>query len=199
MEWGLIAKECSIKIALTSVMPRPYVGHLRIFGTQIVINLHMKRLQLLLFIALLTGTVAAQSSTYTAGNEGWMVDMDEAYAASVKEGKPIMANFTGSDWCGWCKRLTASVFSKPEFKEWAKENVILLELDFPRRTSIPEKYKKQNAGMQRALKVTGYPTVWVFNLGKDADTGKYKIDALGKTGYTPTVAEFTNTVDQIIN
>ena len=43
---------------------------------------------------------------YTAENPGWLVNVDEAYAISKKTGKPILANFTGSDWCGWCKRLT---------------------------------------------------------------------------------------------
>jgi len=159
----------------------------------------MKRFQLLLLLALFAGSAIAQSSAYSAGNDGWMVDLDEAYAASQKEGKPIMANFTGSDWCGWCKRLTASVFSQQEFKSWADDNVILLELDFPRRTAIPEKYKKQNAGLQQAFKITGYPTIWVFNLDKNSDSGQYQIDALGKTGYAKTVGEFTGAVDQMIN
>jgi thiol:disulfide interchange protein len=153
-----------------------------------------------MFIVLLAGTAVAQSSSsYSAGNEGWMVDLDEAFTASQEQDKPIMANFTGSDWCGWCKRLTASVFSKQEFKQWAEDNVILLELDFPRRVQIPAKYKQQNASLQQAFKVTGFPTIWVFNLDKNADTGKYQIDALGKTGYAKSVGDFTGAVDQMIN
>ena len=139
-----------------------------------------------------------EAPAYTATNPGWMVDLDEAYAASKTSGKPIMANFTGSDWCGWCKRLTAAVFSKPEFKEWADDNVILLELDFPRRTQIPDKYRQQNAQLQNAFRVTGFPTIWVFNVDKD-DAGKFKIDALGKTGYAPSVNEFTSAVDAFLN
>lgn len=158
----------------------------------------MRKFGFLLIFTLFAAGVGAQTTTYKAGNEGWMVDLDEAYAASEKQGKPIMANFTGSDWCGWCKRLTASVFSKPEFAEWAKKNVILLELDFPKKTEIPEKYRQQNSSLQQAFKVTGYPTVWVFNMDKDAKTGQYQIEALGKTGYTDTVAQFTGAVDQMI-
>ncbi|MEO6131447.1 MAG: thioredoxin family protein [Saprospiraceae bacterium] len=136
---------------------------------------------------------------YTSDKEGWLVDLDEAYAMSTKEKKPIMANFTGSDWCGWCKRLDASVFSKPEFKAWAQKNVVLLELDFPRGKQIPQKNKEQNAAMQNALKVTGYPTVWIFKLDKDAASGQYNINGLGKTGYTPTVEQFIATVDPMVN
>ncbi|MBK9271680.1 MAG: thioredoxin family protein [Saprospiraceae bacterium] len=64
-------------------------------------------------------STVASASSYKAENEGWLVNLDEAYEKSKKTGKPIMANFTGSDWCGWCKRLTASVFSQDEFKKWA--------------------------------------------------------------------------------
>lgn len=156
----------------------------------------MKALQLLIVCCLFSVTAIAQSE-YKAGNPGWMVDLDQAYAASQKEGKPIMANFTGSDWCGWCKRLTAAVFSKPEFQKWANDNVILLELDFPRRTQIPTKYRQQNAGLQQAFKVRGFPTIWVFDLNKDVN-GQYQINARGKTGYAPSVQQFIGAVEPLI-
>lgn len=135
---------------------------------------------------------------YTAENPGWLVNLDEAYKVSKKTGKPILANFTGSDWCGWCKRLTASVFVHDEFKNWADENVVLLELDFPRRKTLPQEYREQNSGLQQAFQVRGYPTIWVFDLEKDEATNQYNIEALGKTGYTKTVSEFTNNIDQMI-
>lgn len=144
-----------------------------------------------------TKTVAAPE-VYTAENPGWLVNVDEAYAISKKTGKPIMANFTGSDWCGWCKRLTASVFSQDAFKQWAEKNVVLLELDFPRRKALPQNIQMQNNNMAQAFQVGGYPTVWVFNLSKDEKANQYTIEALGKTGYTATVEEFTSGVDKMI-
>lgn len=158
----------------------------------------MRLFILSLIFGFVTTMAAAQDSDYKATNPGWMVDLDKAYAASVKEGKPIMANFTGSDWCGWCKRLTATVFSQPEFTAWAKDHVILLELDFPKRTQIPEKFRTQNSRLQSAFNVRGFPTIWVFNATKDPKTGQYKLDALGKTGYAGTVREFTSAVDQFL-
>lgn len=134
---------------------------------------------------------------YKAHADGWLVDINKAYEISKKTGKPIMANFTGSDWCGWCKKLKAEVFDKPAFKEWAEKTVVLVELDFPRRFQIPQKYKEQNAGLQRAFKVSGYPTIWVFNLGKD-EKGQYSIEALGKTGYVKGVSAFTGGVNSMI-
>ncbi len=146
-------------------------------------------------------TAATSSSTteeYKAENPGWLVNLDDAYAISKKTGKPIMANFTGSDWCGWCKRLTASVFSKPEFQSWAEKNVVLLELDFPRRKQIPSNIQQQNFNLQRAFQVTGYPTVWVFNVTKDDATNQYSLEALGKTGYMASVEEFIAGVEQML-
>lgn len=143
-------------------------------------------------------TTATTEPVYTSSNPGWHVRLDDAFAESQKTGKPIMANFTGSDWCGWCKRLTASVFGKPEFKTWADKNVVLLELDFPRRTSIPEDIKQQNYQLQNSFQVTGYPTVWVFNLSKDSNTNQFSIEALGKTGYSPSLEEFTQGVEKMI-
>lgn len=155
----------------------------------------------LLFVSFATITsISAQTATttYKAENEGWLVSLDEAYALSQKTGKPILANFTGSDWCGWCKKLTASVFSKKEFQDWAAKNVILLELDFPRRKMLPDAIRQQNASLQQAFKITGYPTVWVFGLDKDS-AGQWQIDAYGKTGYADTPVKFTTAIDQMIS
>jgi len=145
-----------------------------------------------------TTTSASQTTVYKSAKEGWLVDLDEAYAVSTKSGKPILANFTGSDWCGWCKKLDADVFTKPAFKEWAKDNVVLLELDFPRRFQIPQKNQNQNASMQNALRVSGFPTIWLMELTKDPTSGQYKINGLGKTGYTPSADQFIATVEGFI-
>ena len=160
------------------------------------------QLKSLFVLALLSVSVSvfgqsAGNAAYTAENDGWYVSLEKAYAESKETGKPILANFTGSDWCGWCKRLTKSVFVHDEFKTWADKNVVLLELDFPRRTKLPKEVAEQNRGLQQAFKVRGYPTIWVFNLDKD-ENGEFSISALGKTGYRKTVDEFTTDVDRMI-
>jgi protein disulfide-isomerase len=138
-------------------------------------------------------TTAKTPSNYKAKNEGWSVDLEEAYAESKKTGKPILANFTGSDWCGWCKRLDKSVFHQPGFKKWADDNVVLLELDFPRRFKLPNDIAAQNRQLQQSFRVRGYPTIWLFDADKDAE-GKFSFNALGKTGYTKTIDEFKATI-----
>lgn len=113
----------------------------------------------------------------------WYTRMEEAQKASQSTGKPIFAMFTGSDWCGWCHKLQRDVFAKKEFIDWAKKNVILLELDFPRNKKLPEDIQKQNSELQQVFHVQGYPTVWMFYLNDDPATKKKNIDALGSQGY----------------
>ena len=133
------------------------------------------------------------SGPYKAKNEGWMVNLEEAYNESKKTGKPIMANFTGSDWCGWCKRLDKSVFHQPGFDKWADENVVLLELDFPKRFRVPPEIAQQNNSLKQQFGVRGFPTIWLFDVDKNA-SGQWDLKALGKTGYTKTLAEFQQTI-----
>src|SRR6476661_3860710 len=94
-----------------------------------------------IFIALLlvVGTMTVQAQELT-----WHTDMKKAMEVSKKTKKPIMLFFTGSDWCGWCMRLQKEVLTTPEFQKWAKENVVLVELDFPRRTPQQPEIRQQN-------------------------------------------------------
>lgn len=153
-------------------------------------------------ILLLSLTAIAQNKgvEFTkAEDEGWLVDLEEAYNLSKDTNKPILANFTGTDWCGWCKKLRAEVFSRPEFKKWAEENVVLLELDFPKRKRLPEQQIKQNRGLQQAFQVRGYPTIWVFDLKRPNENERFEIHALGKTGYIRGGASvFTGEIDKMI-
>ncbi len=156
----------------------------------------MKRITAIFTFIMFTFILNAQE-TYKAHNEGWMVSLDEAYELHKKTGKPIMANFTGSDWCGWCIKLTKDVFAKEEFTKWAKDNVILLELDFPKRKQLPQNIAAQNNSLARNFKVTGYPTVWMFNVEKDKD-GQFVIEKLGRTGYTPSADQFISGIEQMM-
>lgn len=112
----------------------------------------------------------------------WHTDMSKATDISIKENKPMFLFFTGSDWCGWCIRLQKEVFKTPEFVKWAKDNVVLVELDFPRKNDQTEELKTQNAQLQQQLQVRGYPTVWFVSTSKTADA-KVNLNALGSSGY----------------
>lgn len=117
------------------------------------------------------------------GGLTWHTDIKKADEISKASGKPIFAFFTGSDWCGWCIRLQKDVFSKPSFIDWAKKNVVLLELDFPRKKQLPPELAKQNMGLQQALQVQGYPTVWLMYLQPQEGSTNVNISTLGSLGY----------------
>tara|TARA_B100000768_G_scaffold149276_1_gene143549 strand:+ start:104 stop:571 length:468 start_codon:yes stop_codon:yes gene_type:complete len=112
----------------------------------------------------------------------WYTDLNKAVNISLSENKPLMLFFTGSDWCGWCIRLKKEVFNYPEFETWANENVVLVELDFPRRKTIDPRILKQNRELARIFGVSGYPTVWFVNPQK-LDSNKLNFVKLGKLGY----------------
>lgn len=134
----------------------------------------MKKLALTLFLVLGSLTIQAQELT-------WQTDINKAMEISKKTKKPMLLFFTGSDWCGWCIRLQKEVLKTPEFAKWAKDNVVLVELDFPRRTPQQPEIQKQNMELQQAFAVQGYPTVWFANATKK--DGKINFEQLGSTGY----------------
>lgn len=141
----------------------------------------------LLSLVLLSGAAPAMAQ-HNGGLE-WHTDLMKAQALSKSSGKPIFGFFTGSDWCGWCRKLQMDVFSKPSFVKWAKEKVILLELDFPHGKKLPDELAAQNNSLQQAFQVRGYPTIWMFNMEPlPEDATKMSINALGQLGY-PSGAE----------
>jgi thioredoxin-related protein len=112
----------------------------------------------------------------------WYTNVKEAIKVSNKEKKPLLLFFTGSDWCGWCIRLQNEVLKTPEFTKWAKESVVLVELDFPRRAPQSDDIKKQNDELQQAFGVQGFPTVYFANATVNKE-GKVNFEGLGSTGY----------------
>ncbi len=144
-----------------------------------------KTTKILLSAFLFLAVFAAKSALAQEVKNGltWYTDLNKVYEVSMKTKKPVFAFFTGSDWCGWCHRMQANVFDKPEFKAWAEKYVILLELDFPRAKKLPDELVQQNNSLQQAFKVQGFPTIWMFDLIKDQSTGKYNINAIGSCGY----------------
>lgn len=136
----------------------------------------MKKIILLTFLMLSSVSLQAQEELT------WHTDLTKATDISIKENKPLFLFFTGSDWCGWCIRLQNEVFKTPEFIAWAKKNVVLVELDFPKRKEQADAIKMQNAQLQQQLQVRGYPTVWFVSAAKTANA-KVNLNALGSTGY----------------
>jgi protein disulfide-isomerase len=136
----------------------------------------MKKIVITLLLVVVSTTLQAQDKLT------WHNNIDEAIKVSKFENKPLFLFFTGSDWCGWCIRLQKEVFKTPEFEAWAKDKVVLVELDFPRRTPQADALKIQNNQLQQFFQVRGYPTVWFTKAGAPVD-GKTSFEQLGSSGY----------------
>jgi thioredoxin-related protein len=108
------------------------------------------------WVALL-GMVSLVGLSTVAGD--WQTDFEKAKAEATKEGKFILVDFSGSDWCGWCIKLENEVFSKTDFKKYAKDNLVLMLADFPKKKTLPKQESAQNQALRSEFKVRGYPTV----------------------------------------
>jgi len=93
----------------------------------------------------------------------WLTDLSKAQAQAKKENKMVMMDFTGSDWCIWCKRLNKDVFSTEDFANYAKKNLVLVEVDFPRSKSQTAEQKKANSALAEKYQIEGYPTIVVLD------------------------------------
>ena len=106
----------------------------------------------------------------------WLTDFTKAQAEAKAGDKLLLLDFTGSDWCMWCRRLQAEVFSQPEFEEYAKKNLVLMAVDFPRAKPLTAEVRKQNASLAQKFEIEGFPTIVILN-----GDGKQ----VGLLGYVP--------------
>ncbi len=146
----------------------------------------MKKIRFILFILFLVFSFLAKTQEGAVGPKEelqWYTDVAKAAEVSNATNKPIFAFFTGSDWCIWCKRLQMNVFAKKDFIRWANQNVVLVELDFPRGKQLSPELQQQNSSLQQTFQVQGYPTVWMFFMSKQENGAGYNINALGSLGY----------------
>ena len=103
------------------------------------------------------------SSGMFAG-EGWLTNLDKAKALAKKEKKMILVEFTGSDWCPPCKALKKNVFDKAAFKKYAKENLVLVEFDFPRdKSKISKEQAAYNNAQKKKFGIRSYPSVYLLD------------------------------------
>lgn len=99
----------------------------------------------------------------SAAEAGWMTDFAKAQEQAKAEKKLVFMDFTGSDWCPPCKNLHKTVLVAPEFMAFAKDNLVLVELDFPSKKPQSAELKAANQKLAQRFKVEGYPTVIVLD------------------------------------
>lgn len=93
----------------------------------------------------------------------WTTDVPAALAKAKAENKTVLLDFTGSDWCGWCIKFKKEALDTPEFQDYAAKNLVLVEVDFPRKLQQSEDLKSANKALAGQYNITGYPTFVVLN------------------------------------
>jgi thioredoxin-related protein len=111
----------------------------------------------------------------------WQTDYKKAQEEAKTNKKLLLVDFTGSDWCGYCIRLDREILSKPQFKDYASKNLVLLEIDFPRAKAQTPTLKQQNQRLAEEYQIEGFPTIVVLN-GQGRKVWRYD-------GYFPDGAE----------
>ena len=128
-------------------------------------------------VATIPALPVAPATTAAEAPTGWLTDLDAAKAAAKAANRPILAVFSGSDWCKPCIMYEQEVFSKPEFTAYAKDKLVLAHFDFPRmkKNQLPAVQQKMNEAAAAQLNREGdFPLAVVI-----APDGK----VLAKTGY----------------
>ena len=120
----------------------------------------MKNCRLILFA--ITACVLL-SGQFAHAESAWVSDYKKAQEEAKASNKILLLNFTGSDWCGWCIKFDRDVLSQPQFKEYARNNLVLVELDFPRAKTQSAELRKQNRQLAQQYEVVGFPTIIALN------------------------------------
>lgn len=111
-----------------------------------------------------------------AAEAEWLTDVHAALDKAAAEHKFVLLDFTGSDWCGWCKKLKAEVFDQQEFIDFAKQNLVLVEVDFPHQKQLSAEQQEANNALARKYNIRGYPTIIII------DSMSQQV---GQAGYMP--------------
>jgi thioredoxin-related protein len=136
------------------------------------LTLAVKQLTLALGLCTLTAIPAGATSL----GETWQADFDVAAKLAKEQGKDLLVDFTGSDWCGWCIKLHEEVFDHDAFLVAAREQYILVALDFPRSDEAKAKVPnpERNDELKNKYKIGGFPSVLLMTA---------EGEVFGKTGY----------------
>jgi protein disulfide-isomerase len=103
------------------------------------------------------------SGAFAHAESGWVNDYKKAQQEAKANNKFLLLDFTGSDWCGWCKKFDKEILSQSQFKDYAREKLVLVELDFPRAKPQSVELRKQNQQLAQQYQVQGFPTIVVLD------------------------------------
>ena len=103
---------------------------------------------------------------------GWIDNLTAAVGKAKADKKPILALFTGSDWCPPCQNLEKNILLQPSFKDFAKKHLVTLFLDFPRDAKLDDGVKQQNDALAKKFSVEAYPTILILSADGEKELWK---------------------------
>lgn len=113
-------------------------------------------------ILYMTGLAAAVAPAFAAIE--WTTDLDAARTRAAAEGKSVLVDFTGSDWCGYCIQLKKNVFDTPAFESFAKDDFVFVEIDVPSDVNrIGQELYNKNSQLCEQYKISGFPTIMIMS------------------------------------
>ncbi len=146
----------------------------------------MKLSKLFSLFALCSTAILASA---VASDGSWMTNYTAAKEKAAAEGKLLLLDFTGSDWCPPCQYLEKQVFSQDAFLDYAKDTMVLMKVDFPRRSSLPAALAAQNEELAIRYQIEGFPTVMIFS-----SEGELLDSKIGIHGHMNSAASFVKYV-----
>mgnify|MGYP001064764602 FL=1 len=142
-------------------------------------NPHAKpMIRIAIAVTLLFGLCIAQDKK----QDVWMTDFAAATAKAKAENKDLLVDFTGSDWCGWCIKLDAEVFSHEEFQQAAQKNFVLVKIDIRQdKSGMSKELIAQNDALVFRFGINNFPTLLML----DSETNVYDMLGYQKGGPGP--------------
>jgi len=107
-------------------------------------------------------------------SSAWLTNYEQALRIAADQKHCVLIDFTGSDWCIWCVRLHKEILETKFFQDYARSNLVLLEVDLPREKKLQPELLRQNQSLAEKYRVDGFPTVILLD-----PTGR----EIGRTGY----------------
>jgi len=124
----------------------------------------MKTVSLWLFI----GAAFLLARTAVAAELVWSTDYSKAQAQANKEKKNVLLFFHGSDWCPTCLEMQHQVFDSPEFVTYARQALVLVDVDFPEHGGQSDELKRGNLTLKTKFNIgDNYPSIVLLNAGGD--------------------------------
>ena len=157
--------------------------------------------------AFAAATLSVTAATSTP--QGFTDDLDAALKSAKENKRYVVAVFSGSDWCGWCKKLEKEILSTETFRKGAVGQYELVYIDNPRdKKLLSEHGKKNNSKLTEKYEVNGFPTVLILNgagekvaeMGYDAGGPERYLEKLEEvTKYAPDIKKYIDPIEKLLN